>query len=86
MPSPQSSQSHISQTTHPVPTTSPSQSVPGRRTPLGTVGIGGFYAQSSLAHSHHHTDENLPGGSSEKYVKFIGISTEINHLLLNRKF
>lgn len=68
VPSPQLSQSHIS--THPVPTTSPSQSVPGRRTPLGTVGIGGFYAQSSSTHSHHHTDENLPGGSSEKYVKF----------------
>lgn len=69
--SPQSSQSHISQPSHPVPTTSPSQSVPGRRTPLGTVGIGGFYAQSSSTHAHHHTDENLPGGSSEKYVKYV---------------
>lgn len=51
---------------HPAPATSPSQSVPGRRTPLGTVGIGGFYAQGSHAAgpSHSHTDENRPGGSS----------------------
>lgn len=31
---------------HPGPTSSPPQSVPGRRTPLGSVGLGGFYAQS----------------------------------------
>ncbi|XP_046805648.1 class E basic helix-loop-helix protein 22 [Lucilia cuprina] len=30
---------------HPGPTSSPPQSVPGRRTPLGSVGLGGFYAQ-----------------------------------------
>lgn len=30
---------------HPGPTASPPQSVPGRRTPLGSVGLGGFYAQ-----------------------------------------
>lgn len=51
---------------HPGPGTSPSQSVPGRRTPLGTVGLGGFYAQSAhpAGSSHMHTDENRPGGSS----------------------
>ncbi|XP_073822461.1 basic helix-loop-helix family member olig [Musca autumnalis] len=32
-------------TAHPGPTASPPQSVPGRRTPLGSVGLGGFYAQ-----------------------------------------
>lgn len=32
-------------TGHPGPTASPPQSVPGRRTPLGSVGLGGFYAQ-----------------------------------------
>lgn len=50
---------------HPGPATSPSQSVPGRRTPLGTVGLGGFYAQGPpSAHAVVHTDENRPGGSS----------------------
>ena len=53
---------------HPGPATSPSQSVPGRRTPLGTVGLGGFYAQSGHASGSGvhgmHTDENRPGGSS----------------------
>lgn len=33
---------------HPGPASSPSQSVPGRRTPLGTVGLGGFYAQGNF--------------------------------------
>lgn len=51
-----------SQSAQPVPATSPTQSVPGRRTPLGTVGIGGFYAQSQ-----HQTDENLPSGSRERF-------------------
>lgn len=51
---------------HPGPASSPSQSVPGRRTPLGTVGLGGFYAQGghSSAAVHIHTDENRPGGSA----------------------
>jgi len=51
---------------HPGPASSPSQSVPGRRTPLGTVGLGGFYAQghSGGGTTHVHTDENRPGGSS----------------------
>lgn len=52
---------------HPGPASSPSQSVPGRRTPLGTVGLGGFYAQGGSHASgslHIHTDENRPGGSS----------------------
>lgn len=55
---------------HPGPASSPTQSVPGRRTPLGTVGIGGFYAQGSLMapSSHSHTDENQPGGSRERFV------------------
>lgn len=54
----------------PAPAASPTQSVPGRRTPLGTVGIGGFYAQSALSPSHiqHQTDENLPSGSRERYL------------------
>lgn len=53
---------------HPAPATSPSQSVPGRRTPLGAVGIGGFYAQGAHASGSTHklTDENRPGGSSER--------------------
>lgn len=56
---------------HPGPATSPTQSVPGRRTPLGTVGIGGFYAQSGVmgAPSHSHTDENQPSGSREELVQ-----------------
>lgn len=53
---------------HPEPTSSPSQSVRGRRTPLGTVGIGGFYAQggghSSGSSIHVQSDENSPSGSS----------------------
>ncbi|XP_058177404.1 class E basic helix-loop-helix protein 23 [Anopheles ziemanni] len=49
---------------HPEQTPSPPQSVPGRRTPLGTVGLGGFYAQPHAA-SSTHTDENRPSGSSE---------------------
>lgn len=62
-----SSQSSSSiQSSHPGPPTSPSQSVPGRRTPLGTVGLGGFYAQGHTVASaaHIHTDENRPGGSA----------------------
>lgn len=63
---------------HPGPATSPTQSVPGRRTPLGTVGIGGFYAQSGLigAASHSHTDENQPSGSREELVKDFCFRTE----------
>ncbi|KAH8262764.1 hypothetical protein KR044_000137 [Drosophila immigrans] len=53
---------------HPAPTASPPQSVPGRRTPLGSVGLGGFYAQglgmSSQQQSMTPTDENKPGPSS----------------------
>ena len=50
---------------HPGPTSSPPQSVPGRRTPLGAVGIGGFYAQSSLTlpQPTTQTDENKIIGS-----------------------
>lgn len=71
----------------PPPTSSPPQSVPGRRyvlslaqhrlsyltfsfysfrTPLGTVGLGGFFAQPHAASSSHqsHSDENKPGTSS----------------------
>lgn len=62
------------QSSHPGPATSPSQSVPGRRTPLGAVGIGGFYAQGGLisaGSSHTHTDENQPGGSRERLVKSV---------------
>lgn len=49
---------------HPDPTNSPPQSVPGRRTPLGAVGLGGFYAQgghSSSSMHLHTTDENRLG-------------------------
>lgn len=61
------------QTSHPGPGTSPSQSVPGRRTPLGTVGIGGFYAQSGLmaTATHSQTDENQPSGSREELVNML---------------
>lgn len=49
----------------PEPTSSPPQSVPGRRTPLGAVGLGGFYAQGHSSTSMHtHTDENRVGGTS----------------------
>ena len=35
------------------------------RTPLGTVGLGGFYAQPHTSTSHQsHSDENKPGTSS----------------------
>lgn len=51
--------------TVPEPTSSPPQSVPGRRTPLGAVGLGGFYAQGHSSTSMHtHTDENRVGGTS----------------------
>lgn len=52
----------------PAPASSPSQSVPGRRTPLGIVPSGGYYAQSALSPSHaqHQTDENMPSGSRER--------------------
>lgn len=71
---PQSIQPHSMQSPQipPAPAVSPTgrQSVPGRRTPLGNVGIGGFYAQSALSPSHmqHQTDENLPSGSRERYI------------------
>ncbi|EDV30911.1 uncharacterized protein Dana_GF14803 [Drosophila ananassae] len=48
---------------HPAPTASPPQSVPGRRTPLGSVGLGGFYAQG-MGMSQPPTDENKPGPSA----------------------
>lgn len=46
-------------------TSPPSQSVVGRRTPLGTVGIGGFFAQpgSSSHLAHQQSDENHPDGT-----------------------
>lgn len=53
----------------PEPTNSPPQSVPGRRTPLGAVGLGGFYAQgghTSASSLHTHTDENRLGGQSSR--------------------
>lgn len=40
----------------------PSQSVPGRRTPLGTVGIGGFFAQPGSSSHLPQSDENHPDG------------------------
>ncbi|XP_055595975.1 class E basic helix-loop-helix protein 22-like isoform X1 [Uranotaenia lowii] len=52
---------------HPEQTPSPPQSVPGRRTPLGTVGLGGFYAQPHAAGSSTLTDENRPSGSVERH-------------------
>ncbi|XP_037960271.1 class E basic helix-loop-helix protein 22 [Teleopsis dalmanni] len=49
---------------HPGPTASPPQSVPGRRTPLGSVGLGGFYAQGmAMPQQTGPTDENKPGPS-----------------------
>ncbi|GBP69969.1 Class E basic helix-loop-helix protein 22 [Eumeta japonica] len=42
---------------------SPPQSVPGRRTPLGAVGLGGFYMQGGQPPPPQHcypTDENQP--------------------------
>ncbi|XP_067625989.1 class E basic helix-loop-helix protein 22 [Eurosta solidaginis] len=52
--------------THPGPTASPPQSVPGRRTPLGAVGIGGFYAQgfATSQQGSMPTDENKPSPSA----------------------
>ena len=56
----------------PEPAGSPPQSVPGRRTPLGAVGLGGFYSQSghSSGSGMHHpnTDENRPSASSGRWV------------------
>lgn len=61
--------SSASQVMHPGPATSPTQSVPGRRTPLGAVGIGGFYAQGSIPQPPHTlTDENQPEGSRERFL------------------
>lgn len=34
------------------------------RTPLGAVGLGGFFAQPHASTSHPHSDENKPGTSS----------------------
>lgn len=71
--SPASGGSHHTSSMHPGPATSPSQSVPGRRTPLGTVGLGGFYAQGphsgAGALMHMHTDENRPSGSSSSATR-----------------
>lgn len=36
----------------------------GRRTPLGTVGLGGFFAQPHAATSSAQSDENKPSGSA----------------------
>lgn len=52
------------------PSGSPPQSVPGRRTPLGAVGLGGFYAHGShpgsSMHQQQNADENRPSGTSER--------------------
>lgn len=48
---------------HAEPNSSPPQSVPGRRTPLGAVGLGGFYGQpgsSHHPHPHNNSNENRP--------------------------
>lgn len=60
--------------THPGPTSSPPQSVPGRRTPLGSVGLGGFYAQGLGIMQHGGAmisqDENRPdSGASANMEK-----------------
>lgn len=74
---------------HPGPASSPSQSVPGRRTPLGTVGLGGFYAQahsSGSSHASHHTDENRPTGSSiQRYIIYIYLLFFFFHLRMTRR-
>lgn len=51
---------HMAPGTQPDPTSSPPQSVPGRRTPLGAVGLGGFYAQPGSSLHPSHTNENRP--------------------------
>lgn len=54
-------------------TSPPSQSVPGRRTPLGTVGIGGFFAQPGSS-SHlppPQSDENHPEGTGGRWVEHL---------------
>lgn len=49
---------------HVEPNSSPPQSVPGRRTPLGAVGLGGFYGQPGSSHHPHphsnNSNENRP--------------------------
>lgn len=54
---------------------------------LGSVGIGGFYAQSALSPSHiqHQTDENLPSGSRERYliVAFSDVASVVSFLCYN---
>lgn len=80
-PPPPPIQHHAMQnpTIPPAPAGSPSQSVPGRRTPLGTVGIGGFYAQSAMSPPliQHQTDENLPSGSRERYIEIMRLLFKI---------
>lgn len=39
-------------------------SILGRRTPLGTVGLGGFFAQPHAASSSAQSDENKPSSAS----------------------
>lgn len=62
-------QSSSQSSSKPEPTNSPPQSVPGRRTPLGAVGLGGFYTQGghSASSMHLHTDENRLAGTSRYF-------------------
>lgn len=73
---------------------SPPQSVPGRRTPLGAVGLGGFYMQGGQPPPPQHcypTDENQPEpGTSyaQRYISktFKGIDHSIMNLIRNMCF
>ncbi|XP_063697613.1 class E basic helix-loop-helix protein 22 [Culicoides brevitarsis] len=54
---------NMTTTPHDQSSSSP-QNLPGRRTPLGAVGLGGFYGQPSTSHhphpSHENSNENRP--------------------------
>lgn len=70
--------------THPGPTSSPPQSVPGRRTPLGSVGIGGFYAQGlGMLSQSTPGDENKPetAGGLEKTTTMSNLMGSSHNLL-----
>lgn len=56
---------------------SPPQSVPGRRTPLGAVGLGGFYMQGGQPPPPQHcypTDENQPEPGTSYAQRLVSLS------------
>lgn len=60
---------------------SPPQSVPGRRTPLGAVGLGGFYMQGGQPPPQpqhcYPTDENQPEPGTSYAQRLVTLSEYI---------